>query len=165
MRKCQYNLKILQIKAHRNAVHADQKSKLLGTYWTSPENFPSFDLFSKHSKFFFCVSQVPCLSNSAIFELCLSAEEIPLHLDTYRDKIARLQKLRFSSLYSTLSDFAPEVALRYLIGLLRVNFSPLWEPVIDIITSFTSSSNRQQFWKVFTELLVLAVEGSGTVTQ
>lgn len=94
------------------------------------------------------------VASCSIFKLCLSAEEIPAQLDTYRDKLVCLQKLRFTpALYDSLPDFCKDAVLLHLSGMLYVNFSPLWDPVIEIIASFAQSSNVSTFWKIFCELL------------
>ena len=98
----------------------------------------------------------------SFFKLCLSAEQVPVRLDTYRDKLVCLQKLRFSpAFYDALPDFFRDAALLYLSGMLYVNFSPLWDPVIEIIASFAQSSNVKHFWKIFSELLDTAAEKTG----
>ena len=97
-----------------------------------------------------------------MFHLCLLAEEVPARLETYRDRLICLQKLRFSAVfYDTAPEYCREAALLYLSGMLCVNFSPLWDPVIEIIASFAQSSNVKHFWKVFNELLITAAEKTG----
>ena len=104
------------------------------------------------------------LASCSIFKLCLSAEEVPAHLDTYRDKLVCLQRLRFTSaLYDSLPDLCRDAALLHLSGMLYVNFSPMWDPVIEIIASFAQSSNVMNFWKIFSELLHTSAEKTGTV--
>ena len=101
---------------------------------------------------------------SSAFRLCLSAEEIPVRLETYRDRLVCLQKLRFSaSFYDALPEFCREAALLYLSGMLCVNFSPLWDPVIEVIASFAQTSNVKHFWKTFSTLLNTAAENAGNV--
>jgi len=97
-----------------------------------------------------------------LFQLCLAAEEIPARLGTYRDRLVCLQKLRYSTaFYDPLPDFCREAALLHLCGMLCVNFSPLWDPVIEIIASFAQSTNVKHFWKVFSDLLTSAAEKTG----
>uniref|UniRef100_A0A8D0GIN0 UTP20 small subunit processome component n=1 Tax=Sphenodon punctatus TaxID=8508 RepID=A0A8D0GIN0_SPHPU len=45
------------------------------------------------------------------------------------------------------------VPLRYLLGMLYINFSPLWDPVIELITSHANEMENKQFWKVCYEHL------------
>lgn len=73
-----------------------------------------------------------------------------------------LQKLRFSTqFYDALPEYSREAALLHLFGMLYVNFSPLWDPVIDIIASFSQSSNVKHFWKTLNKLLNEAAEIAG----
>lgn len=73
-----------------------------------------------------------------------------------------LQKLRFSpAFYDDLPDFYRDAALLHLSGMLCVNFSPLWDPVIEIIASFAQSSNVKHFWGIFSELLDTAAGKTG----
>lgn len=114
------------------------------------------------SNAFFFSLQPLASGKRSIFKLCLSAEEVPAHLDTYRDKLVCLQKLRFTpALYDSLPDLCRDAALLLISGMLYVNFSPLWDPVIEIIASFAQSSNVMNFWKVFSELLHTSAEKSG----
>ncbi|KAG8138018.1 hypothetical protein E2320_003952 [Naja naja] len=50
-----------------------------------------------------------------------------------------------------------EVPLRYLLGMLYINFSPLWEPVIELIRSHADEMENKLFWKVYYEHLEKAV--------
>lgn len=98
----------------------------------------------------------------SLFHLCLAAEQAPARLETYRDRLVCLQKVRFSAeLYDSFPDFCREAALLHLSGMLCVNFSPLWDPVIEIIASFAGSSNVKHFWTVFSELLNSAAREAG----
>ena len=94
--------------------------------------------------------------------MCLASEELPTRLETYRDKLVCLQKIRFSSaFYDELADFYRDAAVLYLCGMLSVNFSPLWDPVIDIISSFAQGSNVKHFWRIYSELLHTASDQTG----
>ena len=98
-----------------------------------------------------------------LFERCLEAEKIPATLDRYRDKLICLQKLTFSSSYNeALPDMYRDIAPQYLIGSLFINFSPLWDPVIKILKSFTDSTYGKSFWKVFSQHLHSAADNTGT---
>ena len=78
----------------------------------------------------------------SLFQTCLASEELPTRLESYRDKLVCLQKIRFSSaFYDDLADLYRDAAVLYLCGMLCVNFSPLWDPVIDIVASFARDSN------------------------
>uniref|UniRef100_A0A2K5J1T7 Uncharacterized protein n=1 Tax=Colobus angolensis palliatus TaxID=336983 RepID=A0A2K5J1T7_COLAP len=45
------------------------------------------------------------------------------------------------------------VPLRYLLGMLYINFSALWDPVIELISSHAHEMENKQFWKVYYEHL------------
>lgn len=97
-----------------------------------------------------------------ILELCLKAEEIDTDLNTYRRKLLWLQKLSCSpSLSPRLPDIYKEVRLRFLIGTLYVNFSLIWEPVIEIISSYAFEENMKPFWTVFGAFLEKASDIAG----
>ena len=73
-----------------------------------------------------------------------------------------LQKIRFSSaFYNDLADLYRDAAVLYLCGMLCVNFSPLWDPVIDIVASFAQGSNVKNFWRIFSELLNTTSDRTG----
>lgn len=49
-----------------------------------------------------------------------------------------------------------QVALRYLIGSLYLNFQPLWRPISELISTHASDSNKTLFWCVFSNWLKVA---------
>ncbi|XP_068744813.1 small subunit processome component 20 homolog [Montipora capricornis] len=103
--------------------------------------------------------KAPSSTQGSLFQLCVEAEEIPAHFETYRDRLACLQKLRFiRAYYDTMPEFCLEATLLYLFGMLYVNLNLLWDPVIEIISSFTQGSNKKLFWKVYSERLIAAAE-------
>ena len=98
----------------------------------------------------------------SLFQTCLASEELPTRLESYRDKLVCLQKIRFSSaFYDDLADLYRDAAVLYLCGMLCVNFSPLWDPVIDIVASFARGSNVKNFWRIFSELLNTTSDKTG----
>ncbi|NWH65197.1 UTP20 protein, partial [Geococcyx californianus] len=89
-----------------------------------------------------------------LFAILLQAELLPATLNDYRDKLLHLRKLRCDIVQSAIpSDFLKEVPLRYLLGMLYINFSPLWDPVIELITSYAKEMENKRFWKVLYEHL------------
>ncbi|XP_061420704.1 small subunit processome component 20 homolog [Lethenteron reissneri] len=94
---------------------------------------------------------------TSVFEICLRAELVEPTLPEYREKLLHMRKLR----YDLLSDCVPEgpyqqVALRYLIGILYINFSMLWDPAVELISSHAREMKSKAFWEVFEEQLELA---------
>ncbi|XP_048578586.1 small subunit processome component 20 homolog isoform X2 [Nematostella vectensis] len=92
-----------------------------------------------------------------LFEICLDAEQTPPSFHQYRDKLVRLRKLTYSSAYHhALPDFYHDVTARYLLGQLYLNFSPIWDPVIEVIKTHAQGKNVKIFWEVFRDHLKMA---------
>ncbi|KAJ7404618.1 Small subunit processome component 20 like protein [Willisornis vidua] len=89
-----------------------------------------------------------------VFAILLQAELVPATVNDYREKLLHLRKLRCDIVQpATLNGSLQEVPLRYLLGMLYINFSPLWDPVIELITSHAKEMENKQFWKVLYEHL------------
>ncbi|MBN3303699.1 UTP20 protein, partial [Amia calva] len=94
------------------------------------------------------------LEVQSVFVISLQAELVPATVHDYREKLLHLRKLRHDLVQVTLPGGAfQEVPLRYLIGMLYINFSPLWDPVIELIVSFAKDMDNKDFWTVFFEHL------------
>ncbi|XP_026548510.1 small subunit processome component 20 homolog [Notechis scutatus] len=92
------------------------------------------------------------------FGMLLQAELVPANINDYREKLLYLSKLRHDLVCSRIPEGAlQEVPLRYLLGMLYINFSPLWEPVIELIRSHADEMENKLFWKVYYEHLEKAV--------
>ncbi|NXC50218.1 UTP20 protein, partial [Penelope pileata] len=90
----------------------------------------------------------------SVFAILLQAELVPATVNDYREKLLHLRKLRCDIVQSAIpSGSLQEVPLRYLLGMLYINFSPLWDPVTELITSHAKEMENKQFWKVFYEHL------------
>uniref|UniRef100_A0A8B9S342 UTP20 small subunit processome component n=1 Tax=Apteryx owenii TaxID=8824 RepID=A0A8B9S342_APTOW len=90
----------------------------------------------------------------SVFAILLQAELVPATVNDYREKLLHVRKLRCDIVRSAIpSGSLEEVPLRYLLGMLYVNFSPLWDPIIELITSHANEMENKQFWKVFYEHL------------
>uniref|UniRef100_A0A672UNL4 UTP20 small subunit processome component n=1 Tax=Strigops habroptila TaxID=2489341 RepID=A0A672UNL4_STRHB len=97
-----------------------------------------------------------------VFAILLQAELVPATVNDYREKLLYLRKLRCDIVQSAIpSGSLQEVPLRYLLGMLYINFSPLWDPVIELITSHAKEMENKQFWKVFYEHLERAATYAG----
>nr|XP_048691400.1 small subunit processome component 20 homolog isoform X3 [Caretta caretta] len=72
----------------------------------------------------------------SVFAILLQAELVPASVNDYREKLLHLRKLRHDVVQSAVPD-GPlhEVPLQYLLGMLYINFSPLWDPVVELITN------------------------------
>ncbi|XP_059042634.1 small subunit processome component 20 homolog [Mustela lutreola] len=88
------------------------------------------------------------------FAILRQAELVPATVSDYREKLLHLRKLRHDVVQAAIPDGPlQEVPLRYLIGMLYVNFSALWDPVIEFISSHAYEMENKQFWKVYYEHL------------
>uniref|UniRef100_W5LP94 UTP20 small subunit processome component n=1 Tax=Astyanax mexicanus TaxID=7994 RepID=W5LP94_ASTMX len=95
-------------------------------------------------------------SMQTVFAICLQAEQIPATVQDYREKLLHLRKLRYDLVQPCLPQGPfKQVPLRYLIAMLFINFQPLWEAVIDLITSYARDMDNKEFWKIFYEHLEL----------
>ncbi|KAH0502963.1 Small subunit processome component 20-like protein [Microtus ochrogaster] len=88
------------------------------------------------------------------FAILRQAELVPATVSDYREKLLHLRKLR----HDVVQDAVPpgplqEVPLRYLFAMLYVNFSALWDPVIELISSHAHGMENKQFWSVCYEHL------------
>uniref|UniRef100_A0A2K6GGT3 UTP20 small subunit processome component n=1 Tax=Propithecus coquereli TaxID=379532 RepID=A0A2K6GGT3_PROCO len=70
------------------------------------------------------------------FAILRQAELVPATVNDYREKLLHLRKLRHDVVQTAVPDGPlQEVPLRYLLGMLYINFSALWDPVIDLISN------------------------------
>uniref|UniRef100_A0A8C4I8P8 Small subunit processome component 20 homolog n=1 Tax=Dicentrarchus labrax TaxID=13489 RepID=A0A8C4I8P8_DICLA len=81
-----------------------------------------------------------------VFAVCLQAELVPASVQDYRDKLLHLRKLRHDLVQRSLPQGPPntfqQVPLRYLIAMLFVNFKPLWDAVIELLSIFLSAEKE-----------------------
>uniref|UniRef100_A0A2K6R3F7 UTP20 small subunit processome component n=1 Tax=Rhinopithecus roxellana TaxID=61622 RepID=A0A2K6R3F7_RHIRO len=90
----------------------------------------------------------------SVFAVLRQAELVPATVNDYREKLLHLRKLRHDVVQAAVPDGPlQEVPLRYLLGMLYINFSALWDPVIELISSHAREMENKQFWKVYYEHL------------
>lgn len=90
----------------------------------------------------------------SVFTISLQAELVPATVHDYREKLLHLRKLRHDLVQGALPKGSfQEVPLSYLIGMLYINFSPLWDAVIELLVSHAKEMDNKDFWKVFYEHL------------
>jgi U3 small nucleolar RNA-associated protein 20 len=95
-------------------------------------------------------SAIPC----SLLTDCLKAEDTPSNLADYRNKLIWLSKLKYSPhRFSSFPQHFKEIPLRYLLGVLYDNFSLLWGPVSDLISSYACGELKELFWSIFGEAL------------
>ncbi|XP_021355382.1 small subunit processome component 20 homolog [Mizuhopecten yessoensis] len=92
-----------------------------------------------------------------VFETCLKAELVPLTVQDYRQRQLFLQRLDFSCVQNSVpAGPFREVAVRYLIGSIFVNFKLLWEPTRKLIASHAKGLGNKGFWELFNSELMRA---------
>ncbi|XP_022111823.1 small subunit processome component 20 homolog [Acanthaster planci] len=90
-----------------------------------------------------------------VFQLCLEAELVPATVEDYREKQKLLQKLSYDAVQPNVPiGNYKEVALRYLIGLLYINFQLLWQPIMELIKSHAYGMDKKSFWSVYSDHLL-----------
>ncbi|XP_016078659.1 PREDICTED: small subunit processome component 20 homolog isoform X2 [Miniopterus natalensis] len=88
------------------------------------------------------------------FAVLRQAELVPATVNDYREKLLHLRKLRHDVVQTAVPEgLLQEVPLRYLLGMLYVNFSALWDPVIELISSHAHEMENKRFWSVYYEHL------------
>ncbi|XP_030763250.1 small subunit processome component 20 homolog [Sitophilus oryzae] len=86
-----------------------------------------------------------------VFSLIYEIESIEPSVHTYREQLNRLQKLNFDKpqmIMCSKTTFKL-VPVRYMCGVLYINFKLLWEPVLKIIQSYAHGFVSNIFWSVF----------------
>lgn len=76
-------------------------------------------------------------------------------MQTYRDQLQNLQKLSYDKSQGILcknTEFN-DIPLRYLLGVLYINFQLVWEPVIGILNTYAHGMPINNFWEIFVEQL------------
>ncbi|XP_041072044.1 small subunit processome component 20 homolog isoform X2 [Carcharodon carcharias] len=90
----------------------------------------------------------------SVFATLLQAELVPATVRDYREKLLHLRKLRHDLVQPCVPEgLYDEVPLQYLIGMLYINFSALWDPVIELIVSHAHGMENKAFWRVYYEHL------------
>lgn len=106
------------------------------------------------------------VERNALFKLLESVEIVPVTLNEYRARLLRIQHLdcndTFQNSYKTVED-ASEIAVKYLLGNLHINFRPIWDPVLKLIVSHSKSSKT--FWPVYVKHLELSIKHDNYVIK
>ncbi|XP_046389961.1 small subunit processome component 20 homolog [Ischnura elegans] len=95
-------------------------------------------------------------SDTGIFSVCLAAEEVPLTIHDFRQKIGLLEGLKSVPDDAFPSFSAYQAKLRYLLGIFFANFKLLWEPTSKLIATIAQDSPKS-FWEVFAPQLRLSM--------
>jgi len=94
----------------------------------------------------------------ASLQACLDAENIDVTFFSFKERLLHLRKLVWGGPTESTEDAtAFQIGLLFLIGNLFINFSPLWEPVSELIASYAQASG-DLFWNMWKTVLVKASE-------
>uniref|UniRef100_A0A8D8Y000 Small subunit processome component 20 homolog n=1 Tax=Cacopsylla melanoneura TaxID=428564 RepID=A0A8D8Y000_9HEMI len=83
-------------------------------------------------------------TESTLFELIHQAETTETNLQSYRDKLNLIHKLE---------SYPSSIALKYMFGVLYVNFSLLWKPVCGNIVALAESMEVKEYWGEYHRML------------
>jgi len=101
-----------------------------------------------------------------LFKLIESIEIVPASLNEYRARLLRIQHLdcndTFQNTYKNVGD-ASEIAIKFLLGNLHLNFRPMWDPLAKLIVSHSKSSKA--FWPVYEKQLEFSVKQDNYVIK
>lgn len=91
------------------------------------------------------------MEDCSVFSLCYKVESTNPQVDTYRALLQILEKLDYDRQQVSLikdTNFIT-VPLRYLCGILYINFKLLWDPVSNLITSYANGMSIDVFWNIY----------------
>ncbi|XP_023930047.1 small subunit processome component 20 homolog [Lingula anatina] len=96
---------------------------------------------------------------TSIFSICLAAEMIPITVQDYREKLMHLRKLDFEVVEHNI-PVGPfkEVPLRYLLGMMYVNFTLIWDPLLELIKTQACGLEKTSFWNIYIPHLKTSAE-------
>ncbi|XP_045464607.1 small subunit processome component 20 homolog [Harmonia axyridis] len=128
--------------------------RLLTTFiYSLFEDIPEFDL--EHS-----TDPEAVKEKFEVFSLCYSVESVDPQINTYHDQIRYLERLSFEKPQMRMccqTDFKV-VPLRYICGVLYINFQLLWQHSLNIIQTHAEGLDTSCFWNVYGEELKKADE-------
>lgn len=103
---------------------------------------------------------------NSLFKLLESVEIVPASLNEYRARLLRIQHLdhndTFQNTYKTVED-ASDIAVKFLLGNLHINFRPVWDPIVKLIVSHAKCSKT--FWPVYEKHLEMSVKYNNFIIQ
>ncbi|KAI1314951.1 U3 snoRNP protein [Mortierella claussenii] len=85
------------------------------------------------------------IPQSDIFSQCLAIEDIDVTVDTYREKTMQIRKLNTMVSSGRVNDFYNTAAMRLCLGILTINFQPLWADATTLLVK-TAELYPEAFW-------------------
>ncbi|KAK4873532.1 hypothetical protein RN001_015561 [Aquatica leii] len=114
--------------------------------------FHELRLYTAHIYTLFAhLPELNAIDEWKVFNLCYNVESIEPQVHTCREQLQNLEQLTFGKSQMNLckdTEFKT-VPLRYLCGVLYMNFQLLWEPTINIIVTHAEGLDINDFWNVF----------------
>uniref|UniRef100_A0A914DM99 U3 small nucleolar RNA-associated protein 20 N-terminal domain-containing protein n=2 Tax=Acrobeloides nanus TaxID=290746 RepID=A0A914DM99_9BILA len=94
-----------------------------------------------------------------VFSILLDAENTPATMDTYRQRVAILRKLKYGSHSRYLplnfsNELLENLILRFYLAQLFDNFTLLWPMVAELVESYAYGLPIDQFWAEFGDVLL-----------
>lgn len=91
----------------------------------------------------------------SIFSKCYNVESISPSIQEYRVQLNLLQKMTFNTTqYALAKDTDYHLfGLKYMLGVLYINFKLLWEPVSEFIAGYGNALPAEEFWPTFNNAL------------
>lgn len=92
---------------------------------------------------------------SSVYDIMCTLESKQIDVFNYREHLILYDKFRPTSAFmqNNENDSTKQNILRYLIGSLYRNFKLLWEPVIEIIVTYSEILPVDKFWDIFNDQL------------
>ena len=90
-------------------------------------------------------AQQNALPQNDIFFQCLAIEDVDVTVDTYREKTMQIRKLHTMIASERVNDFYKTVAMRLCLGILTINFQPLWADATTLLIK-TADLHPDAFW-------------------
>ena len=88
----------------------------------------------------------PCAPDRGLLSLCLTSEQTQPDLLHFKRRLGCLRGLTYRT--GDRSELESELSLRLLVSQFYVNFSPVWEQVRPLVTSYALEETKNLFWKV-----------------
>ncbi|KAF8986162.1 U3 snoRNP protein [Entomortierella lignicola] len=82
-----------------------------------------------------------------IFSQCLAIEDISVTVETYREKTMQIRKLNTMVSSGRINEFYKSVAMRLCLGILTINFQPLWADATTLLVK-TAELYPEVFWEL-----------------
>lgn len=88
-----------------------------------------------------------------IYGVFFDIESIDANIQTYREQLLFLQRIepnaKFIAALSNVHEPMKFDPLKFLLGLLHVNFKLLWKPITELIAAYFGELNMEDFWSLY----------------